>query len=94
MGYLETKQGRSRIYASDQDAKPLRPMQVFEQARTKLPGAAEAWLERLLEVEMTSFKDVVANVPTEIMSHPARDFGLCLIELNRTALITKTFQYA
>lgn len=93
-GYLESDKGRGRIYQSEHDENPLHPMQVFQKAREKFPDAAEAWLNRLEAVPMTRFEEIVAEVPSKIMSQPARDFGLCLIELNRTALITRTFQYA
>jgi len=70
------------------------PMQVFLKAREKLPDAAEAWLNRLEGVKMNRIEKIVFEVASEIMSQPARDFALCLIEFNRTALITRTFQYA
>lgn len=94
VGYLEKDEGRSRIYASEQDAKPLHPMQVFEKAREKFPDAAEAWINRLATVEMTGFETIISEVPPDVMSQPMRDFSLCLIDLNCTALITRTFQYA
>lgn len=93
-GYLESDKGLGRIYASEHDAKPLHPMQVFEKAREKFPEAADAWIDRLTEIDMARFEGIIANVPDPIMSQPARDFSIRLIELNRTALITRTFQYA
>lgn len=94
VGYLESGPGRSRIYASEQDTRPLHPLEVSEQTQVKLPEAAEAWIERLQGIEMTQFEAIVAQVPTKTMSQLARDFALCLLDLNRTALITRTFQYA
>ena len=94
VGYLEKVGGRSRIYASEQDAKALHPMQVFQKAREKFADAAEAWLNWLEGIQVSQFEDIVSKVPSEIMSQQARSFSLCLMELNRTALITRTFQYA
>lgn len=94
VGYLRSEKGLGRIYASEQDTKPLHPMQVIEKARETFPEAADAWIDRLAEIDMARFEAIVADVPTDIMSQPARDFSLCLIELSRTALSTRTFQYA
>lgn len=94
VGYLESEKGLGRIYASEQDAKPLHSMRVFAKARETFPAAADAWIDRLAEIDKTRFGAIIADVPESIMSQPARDFSLCLLELNRTALITRTFQYA
>ena len=94
VGYLEKDDGRSRIFASEYDDKPLHPMQVFETVREKFPDAAEAWINRLATIELTKFEGIISQVPPEVMSQPMRDFSLCLLDLNRTALITRTFQYA
>ncbi len=93
VGYLEKDDGRSRIFANEQEIKPMHPMQVFRTVREKLPEAAEAWIDRLADIEMTTFTAIVAEIPEAIMSQPARNFSLCLIELNRRALTTRTFQY-
>jgi len=94
VGYLEKDDGRSRIFASEYDDKPLRPLQVFESVRVKLPDAAEAWINRLATIDLTRFQCIISQVPPEVMSQPMRDFSLCLIDLNRKALITRTFHYA
>jgi hypothetical protein len=94
VGYLEKEDGRSRIYGSEQDPKPLHPLQVFEKARERCPTAAEAWIDRLQEIELPRFEAIVAKIPEPIMSQPARDFSVCLIQLNYTALISRTFRYA
>jgi len=92
-GYLEKEEGRSRIYAAEHETKPLHPLQVFVQARKKFPEAAEAWINRLATIEISRFEAIISQVPSQIMSQSARDFSLCVIQLNRTALITRTFHY-
>lgn len=93
VGYLEKEEGRSRIYGSEQDVKALHPMQVFEKARAEFLEAADAWIDRLASVELTEFESIVSEVPLAIMSQQARNFSLCVIDLNRTALTSRTFRY-
>jgi hypothetical protein len=47
IGYLENDAGRSRIFASEHDAKALHPMDVFRKAIQRYPQAGESWLDRL-----------------------------------------------
>lgn len=94
VGYLESEKGRGRIYPNEQNAKPLHPLQVFARARDQFPDAGDAWIDQLASLQMTVFENIISGVPAGVMSQPARDFSLNLIDLNRTALITRTFQYA
>lgn len=93
VGYLTKNDGRSRIYANEQDAKALHSMQVFEAARTRFPRAGEAWIDRLSGIPTDWFRDLLAQMPHQIMSQSARDFSLCLLGLTRAAIVSRRFQH-
>ncbi len=92
-GYLSKNDGRSRIYANEQDSKALHSMQVFEQARTRFSVAGDPWIDRLNRFPTDRFHELLAQMPPQIMSQAARDFSLCLLELNRFALVSRRFQH-
>ncbi len=94
IGYLENDAGRSRIFAREHDPKPLRPLEVFEQAHHSQRPAAEAWLNRLEALPRDRFVAVIDRVPPTTMTGPARAFATRLLELNREALLTRSFRYA
>jgi len=94
IGYLENDAGRSRIYAQENDAKPLRPLEVFEKVHQRQQPAAEAWLNRLNAVPWDQFVTVIDRVPSTAMTSPARAFAARLLELNREALLTRSFRDA
>jgi len=94
IGYLEKSAGRSRIYALEDDSKPLRPLAVFERVHQERRPAAEAWLNRLDAVPWDRFENVIERIPAPIMSGPAREFALRLLELNREALLNRSFRHA
>ena len=94
IGYLEKDAGRSRIYGHENDPKPLRPLEVFERAHQERRPAAEAWLNRLNTVPWDRFESVIDRVPATTMNSLAREFALRLLELNREALLTRSFRYA
>lgn len=93
-GYLENDAGRSRIYAQKNDAKPLRPLEVFEKVHQRQQPAAEAWFNRLNAVPWDQFVTAIGCVPSTTMTIPARVFAARLLELNREALLTRSFRHA
>lgn len=69
-------------------------MQVFELARQRFTPAAEAWIDRLATIDFAEFEVFFSLMPQLIMSETAREFGLCLLQLNRNGLVSRTFRYA
>lgn len=69
-------------------------MQVFQQAFLRYGGAANAWLDRLSAVNLESFERLINNIPLQSISTPAQEFALRLLDLNRNALVSRTFDYA
>ena len=93
-GYLTSDKGRSRIYFREHDEKPMHPMQIFQQTAVRFAPAADAWIEELSKLTTAQLEQFVKQIPPEQMSPPARDFSLCLLNLNRDALLNRTFSYA
>lgn len=94
IGYLENNTGHSRIYAREDDPKPLRPLEVFERVHQTRRPAAEAWLNRLNAVSWDLVENVIDRAPETAMTSPARKFALRLLELNREALLERRFRHA
>lgn len=68
-------------------------MAVFEDAFRLLPSAANAWLQVLESIPLSRFSRIFSLVPEHLISLVARDFCLRLIELNRQALLDRSFRY-
>lgn len=86
-GYLD--RARSAIYAGETAVKPVSPIEAFELAAKQRGPASRAWLERLAQVPLMEFNNLVDRVPVERMSTPARKFALRLLELTRSKLLSK-----
>lgn len=93
VGYLDSPHARSRIYSSKEPPTALSPMAVFEYAFRLLPSAANAWLQVLESIPLSRFSRIFSLVPEHLISLVARDFCLRLIELNRHALLDRSFRY-
>ena len=93
IGYLTNNHGLSRIYASENDSKPLQPMQVFHRIYNRFPSIANIWIDQLQRIQMSQFEEIFHQVLSAMISESAQNFGLKLIELNRIALISRTFCY-
>jgi hypothetical protein len=78
---------RSALYASPGDNKPLTTIQAFNEAARRRPHAANAWLERLENVQSESVASLLSMVPGERMTDSARAFTRRFLELNRTRLL-------
>ncbi len=72
----------------------MHPMQVFRETSERFTRAAAAWTEELSKLTTAQLEQFVRQIPAEQMSPPARDFSLCLLNLNRDALLNRTFSYA
>jgi hypothetical protein len=77
----------SRIYRNPTDRHALSPGEVLQLAGQQYPVAAKAWLERLANLAPEVMAEVVAAVPQQRMSRPAREFARALLESTRRALL-------
>jgi hypothetical protein len=81
------QRAESAFFQNPNSNKPLSTLAAFEEAAKIDPGSAAYWRERLRAVPMHMYYDVVALVPEEEMSQPARRFALRMLELNRDRLL-------
>ena len=93
VGYLDSPHARSRIYSSEYPSAALSPMAVFANVFRLLPPSANAWLQVLESVPLSRFNEIFSQVPASLMSQVARDFCMRLMELNRQALLDRSFRY-
>lgn len=68
-------------------------MAVFANVFRLLPPSANAWLQVLESVPLSRFNEIFSQVPASLMSQVARDFCMRLMELNRQALLDRSFRY-
>ena len=93
VSYLLSNAGRSRIFGDESDTKPLRPLEVFKQSREFRKDAAEFWVQRLESSDWTAVDGILSQIPAELMSGAARQFCISMIQLNKTALLSRKFNY-
>ena len=76
---------KSALYKSGGSA--LGTHEAFGVAAGGSPDAAGFWLSRLRDTPYSTFADIVARIPREIMSEPARRFACELLRSNRETLL-------
>lgn len=81
------KKGRSALYESETDAKPLPLIDAFVAASHECPEASKLWLKSLENVTLTEVSEVFARVPDERISGMAAEFALRILEINRARLL-------
>ena len=93
----------SVILKVTQDARGYLPMNTTPSLCVRLKplrsyrlrsAAADAWLNRLEIVSWDQFESVIDRIPPTIMTSAARAFAKRLLELNRLALLSRSFGYA
>jgi hypothetical protein len=67
--------------------RPLTTYQAFAEAAKILPRAGKAWLQRLEAVPLTAMTAIFEQIPRELISQPAVEFGQKMLELNRERLL-------
>jgi hypothetical protein len=81
------QRAESAFFLNPSSDKPLSTLAAFEEAAKIEPRAAAYWRNRLRDVPIERYKDLIDLVPPEEMSQPARDFAFRMIELNRSRLL-------
>ncbi|CAG0966057.1 hypothetical protein PHYC_00990 [Phycisphaerales bacterium] len=77
----------SKLYLVDvESAKPLSPLGAFVEATKDRPAARHAWIERARRITDEQLRGIIAAVPRERMSIPARDFALAHLRVNRARI--------
>lgn len=78
---------RSPIYAEAGASRPLHPSDAFLLAGARRPKARDAWLERLRGTSVEAFERIVTRVPAPVMSEPAQEFALAVLQFTRQNLL-------
>jgi hypothetical protein len=78
---------RSALYLHQGDKRALAPIDAFRIAAQARPNAGRTWLQALHAVEAERVASVFENLPDNRITHPARDFALQLLSINRTRLL-------
>lgn len=79
--------GRSAIFGSETDTKPLSLVGAFQAASTHNPEASKIWLEKLEGVTIEQIKEVLERIPEERATDIAKEFAFRLLEINRRRLL-------
>jgi hypothetical protein len=82
-----TAKGRSAIFGSETDTKPLSLIDAFRAASTHNPQASKIWLERLENVSIETISEVIERIPEERATTTAKEFLARLLEVNRRRLL-------
>jgi hypothetical protein len=80
------QRGRSAFYGSPTDTRPLELREAFRAFAHKVPVAAEAWLERLRDVNQKHVWAILERVPADRMSEPCKRFTAELLQTNQQRL--------
>lgn len=78
---------RSAFYIHPDDGKPAGTLAAFASARRLRGAAATFWLERLASLGTAEFEAIFQQVPPDLISEPASDFALRMLEVNRARLL-------
>jgi hypothetical protein len=81
------KKGRSALYESETEAKPLLLPDAFVAASRECPEASKIWLKSLKDVTLTEVGEVFERLPDERISGAAKEFALRILEINRARLL-------
>lgn len=79
--------GRSAIFGSETDTKPLSLIEAFQAASSHNPQASKIWLEKLESVTIENLQEVFERIPEESATDTARAFAIRLLEVNRQRLL-------
>jgi hypothetical protein len=78
---------RSSLFLTANDAKPLTTYDAFKFAASKQRHAARVWLDLLEAVDQQEIAKVFADIPAELISPAASEFGRAIIQFNKERLI-------
>jgi len=82
------KRARSAFYGDLAGTKPLSTLEAFSEAAKQRSAAGLYWLERLRNIDHTEFKVIFDSIPAEIITEPAKDFALKMLEINIKRLLS------
>lgn len=75
--------GRSALYKTSSDRRPIELLEAFRMFSEKAPKAATAWLDRLRGVKKEQIWSILERVPVERMSDTCKRFTFELLRINQ-----------
>lgn len=81
------KKARSQLFASNGDRKTLTTIDAFYLSVAKREQAKRHWISKVDELNNDTLKDIIDNVPDDIMSHPSKEFALAMLIENRKRVL-------
>lgn len=83
--YVE--RAKSALFSTPASAKPLTTLEAFTEAAKIRAEAAEYWRTKLVKLNLGDYRAILAEIPDTIISTPARDFALRMLELNTQRIL-------
>lgn len=81
------RRAKSAFYATSSATKPLATLDAFREAARIRPEAAGYWVSRLAGVEIADYREILAEVPDRVITEPAREFAVRMMEINSNRII-------
>jgi hypothetical protein len=81
------KKNYSAFYAQASDSKSLTTLAAFQSAAKSYPQAARAWLMQLSGISSEWVESLLARVPADRMSPPAKEFAAGILAFNKDRLL-------
>jgi hypothetical protein len=81
------EKARSALFAGPASGKALTTLEAFIEATKLVPEAGIYWLHRLEHTNLADYARIFDNVPPQLITPPARDFALKMLEANRHRLL-------
>ena len=86
-GYVRRAKARSALYRVPTDARSLSMLEAFD---VWAEGAAgRPWVDRLAAITPATIGALVAELPADHVSGPARDFAAAMLEVNRQRILSE-----
>lgn len=80
------ERGRSALFATSADTRPLELRAAFRMVAQRVPAAAQAWLGRLRNVNQQQVWAILERVPAKRMTKMSKQFTAELLRTNRQRL--------
>jgi hypothetical protein len=86
-GYVRRAKARSALYRAPTDARSLSMLEALD---VWVEGAAvRPWVDRLAAITPAAIAALIAELPADHVSGPARDFAAAMLEANRRRILSE-----
>lgn len=78
---------KSAFYSTQGSTKTLGTLDAVLESVKLAPKAGQYWLNRLKKISQTDYEMIFESIPAKLISQPAADFALKMLELNTIRLL-------